>query len=297
MEFEFNFIVDGISVDDELALHALYENFDALLFAQSEREVLVITGEGDNPVVAAHSVINGLKSALPQVSILRLDADLVGVSDIATRVNRTRQNVAQWVAGIRGDGDPFPPSEGVVGRSQVWRWAEVNEWLERQGLGDGVRRPNRDEALMIDLIISQTLKASKDGRPSLEVVAEQDERAADRMAVMHLIGEAVKDPTFLDGIKGLPRRDSHRIKVVCAVLLDPLTKIVDLLGVDEFSGALAVATAPGELHITPISAAPFPGVIPVEELGLGRDATVGDLIMLQRAGKLAEGAPLSLSFA
>ncbi|WP_328770191.1 helix-turn-helix transcriptional regulator [Streptomyces sp. NBC_00286] len=299
MEFEFSFIVDGISVDDESAVSALYENYDALLLAQSGRVVLVVTGEGPNSVIAAHGLINSLKNDFPQISVLRIDGDLVGVSDIAARVERTRQNVDQWVRGVRhkGDGSSFPASEGVVGRSLVWRWAEVNEWLETQGLGDGVNRPKRDEALMIDLLVSQSLQAMQQGRPALEVVAEQDERVNDRMAVMHLLGEAVQDRDFLDRLQALPRKDSHRLKVVCSVLLDPLSKVVEQLGPEELSGALAAISPEGELHLTPIAATRLPGTVPIQELGLGKSATVGDLILLQRNGRIDRGTPLALSFA
>ncbi|MFC9258632.1 helix-turn-helix transcriptional regulator [Streptomyces hydrogenans] len=296
MEFEYSFIVDGISVNDAEKLEILYENFDALLFSQSGREVLVVTGEGNDAVTAAHAVINSLKKELPQVSILRLDADLVGISDIANRINRTRQNVAQWVAGARSAPGSFPTPEGIVGKSQVWRWAEVNEWLEKRSLGDGVRRPSRDEALIIDMIVLQTLKAQQAGRPALEVVAEQDDRFDDRMQVMNVLREAIQHSSFMEGLQALPRRDVHRLKVVCAVLLDPLEKVLAQLAADELSGALAVISSEGQLHVTLIAATQLPGTVPIEKLGLTRQATVGDLVLLQRNGSIERDTPLSLAF-
>ncbi|MGC5342803.1 hypothetical protein PZB75_06530 [Streptomyces sp. AM 4-1-1] len=297
MEFEFSFIVDGISVDDE-AVGVLYENYDALLLSQGGRSVLVITGEGQDAVQAAHAVIGSLKTLMPQVSVMRLDADLVGVADIADRVQRSRQNVAQWVNGERNAGgvDGFPSPEGTIGRSHVWRWAEVNEWLSTVGLGDGIVRPNREQALIIDLMITQWLRAMKQGRPALEIIAEQDDRANDRVRVMNLLGEAMQDSAFIDQLASLPRKDPHRLKVVCAVLLDPLSKIIGELGSDELSGALAVISDEGELHMTPIAATPLPGTVPAASIGLGPYATVGDLVLLQRNGTVDRETPLSLDF-
>ena len=295
VEFEFSLVVEGISVEDEIALNSLYENYDALLFSQSGRNILVISHEGSDSVTAAHELITSLKRDLPQVSVLRLDADLVGVSDIAKRTDRSRQNVDQWIKGLRhGERGPaFPAAEGVAGRSPVWRWAEVNEWLEGQGLGDGVRRPDRDESLMIDLVIAQTLRVMHQGGLVLEAVAKQDERAGDRMSAMHLLDGAIRDPEFLRRLQSLPRRESHRLKVICSVLLDPLSEVMEQLG-DEFSGALAAISSAGELHLTPISATRLPGTLSTQEIGLGKDATVGDLILLQRNGGLDQRTPLSL---
>ncbi|MFC9158593.1 helix-turn-helix transcriptional regulator [Streptomyces bauhiniae] len=299
MEFEFSLVVDGISVDDELALNSLYEKYDAILLSHQGRTVLVVSYEGPNSIVAAHELLNALKRDLPQISVLRLDADLVGVSDIATRAGRTRQNVDQWIRGTRHGNSvaPFPAAEGIVGRSLVWRWSEVNEWLEGQGLGDGVKRPNRDESFMIDLVISQTLQTLRGGGLAIEVVAKQDDRFSDRMVAMNLLGEAIQDAQFLESLQTLPRKNSHRLKVVCSVLLDPLSEVVEQLGEGELSGALAAISTEGALHLTPIAVTRLPGTVSVREMGLGKDATVGDLILLQVNGRLDQGTPLSLEFA
>ncbi|MGW1237594.1 MULTISPECIES: helix-turn-helix transcriptional regulator [unclassified Streptomyces] len=299
MEFEFSLIVDGISVDDDEAIATLYDNYDALLVCQGGKSVIVISGEGVDAVQAAHAVIGSLKSTLPQVSVLRLDPDLVGISDIAGRVGRTRQNVLQWVNGERvaDRGNAFPQPEGIVGRSHVWRWAEVNSWLNSIDLSDGVERPDREQSLIIDLMVLQWLKAMEQGRPAIEALAEQDERAADRLRVMNLLGEAIQDQAFSGELIKLPRKDRHRLKIVCAVLLDPLSKVIEKLGPNELSGALAVISDEGELHLTPIAATPLPGTVSAASIGLGVNATVGDLVLLQRNGTVRRETPLSLGFA
>jgi predicted DNA-binding transcriptional regulator AlpA len=92
--------------------------------------------------------------------VLRLDPDLVGISDIADRAGHSRQNVQQWASGERNAGRPFPPPEGAAGRSLVWRWAEVNAWLKPLGLDDRATRPTREESLFIDVALVQGMRSS-----------------------------------------------------------------------------------------------------------------------------------------
>jgi len=59
---------------------------------------------------------------------LRVDQDLVSVSDIAQRLSRSRESVRLLVDGKRGPGR-FPPAVGTVGNGiRVWPWSVVWEW-------------------------------------------------------------------------------------------------------------------------------------------------------------------------
>jgi SAM-dependent methyltransferase len=108
---------------------------------------------GASALDAAARFIVRLAAALPGLRIIRTDPDLVGVSDIARRIERSRQNVQQWVNGERNGGRPFPPPEGSAGRALVWRWADVNVWLGPLGLDDKAIRPSRAEAARIDVML------------------------------------------------------------------------------------------------------------------------------------------------
>jgi hypothetical protein len=60
------------------------------------------------------------------------------------------------------------PPEGTAGRSLIWRWADVNDWLTPLGLGDGAARPTRAEATLIDaMLLGQG--TSHDGRARTRV--------------------------------------------------------------------------------------------------------------------------------
>ncbi|MGA3220011.1 MAG: hypothetical protein ABSE77_13190 [Acidimicrobiales bacterium] len=68
---------------------------------------------------------------MPAAVPLRVDQDLVSVSDIARRVGRTRESVRLLVDGKRGPGR-FPPPIGVVGDgTRVWPWSVVLEWSDK----------------------------------------------------------------------------------------------------------------------------------------------------------------------
>ncbi len=67
---------------------------------------------------------------MPTAVPLRVDQDLVSVSDIAQRVGRTRESVRLLVDGKRGPGR-FPPPIGVVGDGiRVWPWSAALEWFQ-----------------------------------------------------------------------------------------------------------------------------------------------------------------------
>jgi hypothetical protein len=59
--------------------------------------------------------------------------------------------------------------------------------------------------------------------------------------------------------------------------------VVEQLGTER-SGILAVMSDDSELHVTPIASVKLPWTAPVSELGLTENATVGDLILMQRSG-------------
>lgn len=73
--------------------------------------------------------VSHLASVAPGVTVEGIDQDLVGATDIATRVGVSREMARLWTTGGRGPGG-FPSPLGVVnGGRRVWDWASVNDWL------------------------------------------------------------------------------------------------------------------------------------------------------------------------
>jgi predicted DNA-binding transcriptional regulator AlpA len=152
-EFEFLFVVDGVSVDDEPATSILTGDFDGVLSSNRGRTRYAVSGRGADSVDAAARLVSRLTKALPTLRVCHVDPDLVGIPDIAQRTGHSRQNILQWANGERNSSRPFPAPEGTAGRSFIWRWADVNEWLTPLGLGDGAARPTRAETTLIDAML------------------------------------------------------------------------------------------------------------------------------------------------
>jgi hypothetical protein len=86
------------------------------------------------PAAAVSRLEKCVIKAVPAAVPLRVDQDLVSVSDIARRTGRTRESVRLLVDGKRGPGG-FPVPLGVVGEgTRVWTWSVVLEWFD-QALG------------------------------------------------------------------------------------------------------------------------------------------------------------------
>lgn len=190
-EYEFTFVLDGISLDDD-AVQTLTEELDALLSSSHGTVRMTAAGQGADAVTAAMATASRARDLVPGLRVLRLDRDLVGVADIAERTGRTRQNVNQWVHGDRREETPFPPPEGTVGRSLVWLWAEVDEWLREAGLGDGENRPTRAEMADIDFLLRH------EARPVHLNLDAGTERADLRRIARRLEKHARTTPRFVE---------------------------------------------------------------------------------------------------
>jgi hypothetical protein len=92
-------------------------------FADFDREAATI---GD----AVLSAIYDLESAVPTLLALRVEPEeLVTASGIAARTGRTRESVRLWIEGKRGPGGFPPPVVWLEGRTRLWKWTEVSQWL------------------------------------------------------------------------------------------------------------------------------------------------------------------------
>ncbi|MGA5133221.1 hypothetical protein [Streptomyces blastmyceticus] len=187
MEYEFTFVVDGATVDDDTAVNRLADELDAMLARAGGQDLLSVSSYGDNAVEAALSVAHIARDLIPGLRLLRLDRDLVGVQEIAERTGRSRQNVHQWATGARlADKEPFPQPEGTVGRAHAWLWSEVNDWLHQHGLDDGALYPTRHEMTQIDYLLANGLSFSFRSTPAQGFDESRDEVVAALME--HQVG-------------------------------------------------------------------------------------------------------------
>lgn len=294
MEYEFLFIVEGISPESDLDVGTVFDDFDGQLSSHQGQCFLTVSGLGDHAVDAAHRLTVRIRRALPAARLLRLDPDLVGVPDIAERTGHTRQNVQQWANGARRADQPFPVPEGTAGRSLVWRWGEINAWLRGIGEGDDVHVPLREEALAIDVQLPLWQQALDDGRPLVKILVEQDDRVRERAAVARMLEGPLHDARVLAIVSALPRTEPDRLVVACALLTDKLRTVLEQIAPDDVTGLLATRVEDGELRLVGVASRMLPGTRPISELGLSAEATVGDLILQLAHQENPSPAPLTL---
>ncbi|GAA3745879.1 helix-turn-helix transcriptional regulator [Salinactinospora qingdaonensis] len=274
LEYEFTFVLDGISLDDHTAVQRLTEELDALLSHSHGTPRMTVAGEGPDAVTAALAVVTRALDLVPTMRVVRLDWDLVGVSDIAERTGRSRQNVTQWVRGQRHDRVPFPAPEGTAGHSLIWLWSEVNTWLCELGLDDGENRPTRVQMAEIDWRLHGLR------RTPLTLDIGPDRGNVTRVA-KQLVALAGSDTRFIDYLRAHPQmRGSHGQYTI--VVCCPQDRAVDAfrrLSAYSHPVVLAVATDTGTIH-TLIMAPGYDNA--AENCELTPDMTVADWFGLMR---------------
>ena len=68
------------------------------------------------------------------IKIKRIDLDLVSLSQIAERLDVTREAVRLWATGELRKGFPEPFTS--AGQSLLWAWSEVFDWLTEEEIQD-----------------------------------------------------------------------------------------------------------------------------------------------------------------
>jgi len=83
---------------------------------------------------AVMSAINAIESSGFIVAGVAPE-DLVTESEVAKRLNTNRQTISLWIKRERRKSHPFPkPVMKLSGRSPLWKWREIVEWLYRHNL-------------------------------------------------------------------------------------------------------------------------------------------------------------------
>ena len=88
----------------------------------------------------ASTLLDAIASSITQaesvagIQVMRVEGEeLVSQADIAERTGRTRQAVNHWIK-RDADSSGFPePAYGISTRSPLWRWVDVQSWLEPDG--------------------------------------------------------------------------------------------------------------------------------------------------------------------
>jgi hypothetical protein len=172
-EYGFTLIVEGkLDLD---VVEALFEAGCSDMTFQGDEAgpaTADVHREAENLVDAVLSAIRDIER-VPSLRVVEVERqDLVGLADIAWRLNRTAESVRLLATGRRGPGG-FPAPAIRRRRGQLWRWAEVAEWANRH-LGSSF---DPEEPLLVNML--NAASALRRGAPGL---SEPERRALKELA-------------------------------------------------------------------------------------------------------------------
>lgn len=133
--YNFTLTLSGVTYETEGLEDALYESGcdDALICAYGNSIYVEFDRDADSLDEAIASAVENIESAGIGAVVASVDSALVGLSDIAEITQMSRQAIAMLKDGTRGSGD-FPcPIQRIKGQSPLWDWADVAEWLLKNG--------------------------------------------------------------------------------------------------------------------------------------------------------------------
>lgn len=138
--YQFTLILSGVNENTPTLEDSLYEAGcdDALIHFRNNAVYIDFDRAGRSLEDAVLKAIREVESCSLGVEVLGVAPDdLVTESEIAERLNKTRQAVSLWIKQSRraARGIPFPPPRmKLAERSPLWCWREVTEWLYQNGL-------------------------------------------------------------------------------------------------------------------------------------------------------------------
>jgi hypothetical protein len=130
--YEFTLVLSGISELTPEVEDAVFAAGcdDAMLGMRDGVPFLDFSREAASYQDAVLSAIKDVEKANIGANVVRVEPDdLVTASEIARRLNRSRESVRQLVSGLRGPGNFPQPIAGLKARSPIWRWIDVYQWV------------------------------------------------------------------------------------------------------------------------------------------------------------------------
>lgn len=136
-EYDFTLVLTGIAELTPAIVDSLIEAGcdDGTIAMRSGRPFMTFSRCAPSMKDAIISAIDNVRNANIGADVLRVDyCNLVTQSDIARRINRSRQLVHQYITGERGPGDFPSPVCGITDKVPLWYWCEVAGWLYQNNM-------------------------------------------------------------------------------------------------------------------------------------------------------------------
>jgi hypothetical protein len=142
-EATYNFVLvfSGVSEPDGRLEDALFEAGcdDATLVFRNGVGYLEFGRRARSLDAAILSAVRDVERADPRLTVVCVEpGDSVNASEIARRIQVTREYIRLLVQGKRGEGDFPAPQSGITGKTLVWSWAGVVRWMFRHNLLEDV---------------------------------------------------------------------------------------------------------------------------------------------------------------
>jgi transcriptional regulator with XRE-family HTH domain len=112
------------------------------------------------------------KAGVGAVVVYVDECNLVTQSEIARRINRSRQMVSQYISGQRGPGNFPPPACHLKDDAPLWAWCAVSYWLAQNNI---IRREESWNAEVV-AAINNSLEAALQQERNPELVREISEK-------------------------------------------------------------------------------------------------------------------------
>lgn len=143
-QYSLSLVVKGLDLDDEFQ-NAGLECLSYDVVASRTGGVTRVDADlqAASAIDALLQVISDLRTV--NVTVVRVDPDLVDVPEIAERLNVSRETARLWTTGARRKG--FPEHYCMVGSSRLWFWADVHDWASAASVIDGDDAPLPSNAL------------------------------------------------------------------------------------------------------------------------------------------------------
>lgn len=134
--YHFTLVLDGVDENTPLLEDAIFEAGcdDALINYKNGTVYLDFDREDKDFESAIISAINQVENAKIGATVVSVAPEhLVSLSDIAERLNLTRQSISLQMQGARGAGDFPKPVLKITNKSPLWRWVTVVDWFYKHG--------------------------------------------------------------------------------------------------------------------------------------------------------------------
>jgi hypothetical protein len=121
--------VAGLDVDAPDVEAVFVEKYPQVLVVGDQPCVLTVTVEAARVVDDTVGLMRAMQADLPNMKILGVDRDLVGITDIAHRVGVSREGARKWTH-VEGFPEPFDFLQAAS--MPIWAWTEVAAWLQNE---------------------------------------------------------------------------------------------------------------------------------------------------------------------